>query len=591
MGNKIFTYLFLILPFCLFGQGFDKSKDQSDIIDYIIIRDLKKAKSIIDSKFLKSSDNHKKVVGYVYLSNIYNLEENIGEEVGSLLKAKEIANQSQKLEDRAYVNYGYSIFYMNSEKWDLGLDYFNKAVQDFNKLPNESGSIAYLYAKKIVNLKQKSNKTSSVKDFKERLEFAKKSNNPTLIATANVDVAYMYGEQYYATSNKKYLDSIFMYNKRDLPYIEQVENKELKKYLSSLHYIQQGADLMTINKYDESIQYFNKALEITKNAGVWKDMYLGHIYIGFACNYDYLNQWDLAEKYYLKSIDVTSSDGNYVMKKIVNTKYLASVYAYRKNYAKAYEFQVKATDLITKYSEKQKTKSAETIEILKTKERAETIKKLELEKKNEQQQRWLYLGLFIVSLIGIGFLVYLLKSRSKILQQEKSILESKNKEAELTLKFEKEEKQRLQLEQENLLLLQESMRKDAIADKIRLESKDKYLNEIKGQIKEVPSTIKSILKEEKAVDEEIIDIQSQINNIHPNFFKYLKEISIGKLSSLDFKYVTYIYLDMTNYQMSKLLNVDANTVRVNKYRLKQKIGLDKDADLRSFIQSIDEKFK
>ena len=91
------------------------------------------------------------------------------------------------------------------------------------------------------------------------------------------------------------------------------------------------------------------------------------------------------------------------------------------------------------------------------------------------------------------------------------------------------------------------------------------------------------------IDEEIIDIQSQINNIHPNFFKYLKEISVGKLSSLDFKYITYIYLDMSKYQISKLLNVDANTERVNKYRLKQKIGLEKDADLRSFIQNIDQK--
>jgi len=589
MFNKLILSLFLLLPFLAIGQGFDKSKDQSDIINNMIIRDLNKAKSIIDSKFLKSSDEHKKVIGYVYLSNIYNLEGNIAEEVGSLLKAKEIADQSNKLEDKAYVNFGYSIFYMNSEKWDLGLEYFNKTIEDLKKLPNENGTIAYLYAKKIVNLKQKSNKTSSVEDFKERLKYAKKSNNPTLIATAKVDVAYMYSEQYYTSGDKKYLDSIFMYNKIDLSYLEQTKNNELKKYLTSLHYIQQGADLMTINKYNESIQYFNKALEITKNAGVWKEMYLGHIYIGLACNYDYLNKWELAEKYFLKSIDVTSSEGSYVTKKIVNIKYLASVYAYRKDYAKAYEFQIKATDLITKYSEKQKNKSAETIEVLKTKERAETIKKLELEKKNEKQQRFLYLGLFLLSLIGIGFLIYLLKSRSKILLQEKRILESKNNETELILKLETEERLRLQLEQENLLLQQENIRKEAIADKIRLENKDKYLNEIKDQIAEAPSVIKKILKEEKNVDNDIVDIQSQINSIHPNFFKYIKEISTSKLSKLDLKYITYIYLDIDNHQVSKLLNIDINSVRVNKYRLKKKIGLDKDVELKSFIQSTDER--
>ena len=71
----------------------------------------------------------------------------------------------------------------------------------------------------------------------------------------------------------------------------------------------------------------------------------------------------------------------------------------------------------------------------------------------------MYFGLFVLSLIGIGFLAYLLKYRSRISRQEKSILESKNNETELTLKFETEEKQRLKLEQENLLLQQENMRK------------------------------------------------------------------------------------------------------------------------------------
>ena len=108
----------------------------------------------------------------------------------------------------------------------------------------------------------------------------------------------------------------------------------------------------------------------------------------------------------------------------------------------------------------------------------------------------MYFGLFVLSLIGIGFLAYLLKYRSRISRQEKSILESKNNETELTLKFETEEKHRLKLEQENLLLQQENMRKDAIADKIRLESKDKYLNEIKGHIKDSSSDVKNLIKEE-----------------------------------------------------------------------------------------------
>jgi len=62
-------------------------------------------------------------------------------------------------------------------------------------------------------------------------------------------------------------------------------------------------------------------------------------------------------------------------------------------------------------------------------------------------------------------------------------------------------------------------------------------------------------------DREFEDMQSVIKRIHLSFFKKLSELA-------------------------NPLKADPKTVRVTKYRLKQKMGLGKDEDLKIFIQNI-----
>jgi DNA-binding CsgD family transcriptional regulator len=43
---------------------------------------------------------------------------------------------------------------------------------------------------------------------------------------------------------------------------------------------------------------------------------------------------------------------------------------------------------------------------------------------------------------------------------------------------------------------------------------------------------------------------------------------------------------MDTTQISQLMNIEAKSVRMAKYRVKQKLGLDKDVDLNGFLQGI-----
>ena len=78
----------------------------------------------------------------------------------------------------------------------------------------------------------------------------------------------------------------------------------------------------------------------------------------------------------------------------------------------------------------------------------------------------------------------------------------------------------------------------------------------------------------------------QIQEIHPNFFKTLNERAVQQLSALDLRYCAYLYLGMDTKQIAHLLHVEPKSVRMTKYRLKQKLGLDSETVLVTYLKSI-----
>jgi hypothetical protein len=98
--------------------------------------------------------------------------------------------------------------------------------------------------------------------------------------------------------------------------------------------------------------------------------------------------------------------------------------------------------------------------------------------------------------------------------------------------------------------------------------------------------IQTILREEIGLDSDFEQAKSQIQQVHPDFFNLINEKAEKKLSLLDLKLCAYLYLKMDTTQISQLMNIEAKSVRMAKYRVKQKLGLDKGEDLNSFLQGI-----
>lgn len=181
-----------------------------------------------------------------------------------------------------------------------------------------------------------------------------------------------------------------------------------------------------------------------------------------------------------------------------------------------------------------------------------------------------FMLLTILCLLALGYMFYY---KYKLNKKQTQLLES--------------EKEKLKIENELSELKQQHIQKQILATSIQLEQKNKFFDELKENIKnDKEFNLNFYLKEEQFINNDLTNFNDIVKEVHPNFFKKLNEVAQSKLSNLDFKYAAFIYMNLNNSQIAEILRVDPKTVSVTKYRLKQKLGLGKDADLNDYIRKL-----
>ncbi|WP_236612667.1 helix-turn-helix transcriptional regulator [Elizabethkingia meningoseptica] len=165
-------------------------------------------------------------------------------------------------------------------------------------------------------------------------------------------------------------------------------------------------------------------------------------------------------------------------------------------------------------------------------------------------------------------------------------LNTEKHEAEMQVKLEREEQARLKAEQELLSLQQQKLQNEVLANQLHIQHKNEVLQQLKTKLTDTDINIHKVVKEENRVDNEFEKAKFRIQELHPDFFRNIGEKAKQKLTPLDMKYCAYIHLGMDTKQIATLLNVEPKSVRMAKYRLKKKFGLDEETDLDTFFQSI-----
>jgi DNA-binding CsgD family transcriptional regulator len=86
------------------------------------------------------------------------------------------------------------------------------------------------------------------------------------------------------------------------------------------------------------------------------------------------------------------------------------------------------------------------------------------------------------------------------------------------------------------------------------------------------------------VDDDFDKFKNNFNSIYPEFFEKLQQKANHTLTQLDLKYCGFILMKVTNKEMAMQMNVEPKSIRMARYRIKQKLQLSKEDDLDQFIQ-------
>lgn len=141
----------------------------------------------------------------------------------------------------------------------------------------------------------------------------------------------------------------------------------------------------------------------------------------------------------------------------------------------------------------------------------------------------------------------------------------------------------------------EQLQKELMAGVLQVEHKNELLRSLKEKLKAnlengaQEKLLERIINEEIRVDEDFGHVKLELTDIHPEFFALLQDKAVEKLSQLDLKYCAYMYMKLSSKQIALLLHVEPKSVRMAKYRIKQKLGLTKEEELDDFIQHANDK--
>ncbi|MFK8005540.1 MAG: hypothetical protein AB8H03_04180 [Saprospiraceae bacterium] len=199
--------------------------------------------------------------------------------------------------------------------------------------------------------------------------------------------------------------------------------------------------------------------------------------------------------------------------------------------------------------------------------------------------------------IALIFFVYLYwysnALRKTVLEKEKSKQQLLENEI-ILIKIENE--QQRQKEEVNFLEKEVLFKNKELTTSILLSSQhNEVLKKISNQLDDMLSSssnkksgiraIKKMIHASINFEDNWDDFKLHFEKVHPDFF-----IKLGNahpsLSQTDNKHCAYIRMKLNTKEIARLLGISATSVQMARFRLKKKMNLGKDIDLKTYIHNI-----
>lgn len=177
---------------------------------------------------------------------------------------------------------------------------------------------------------------------------------------------------------------------------------------------------------------------------------------------------------------------------------------------------------------------------------------------------FLILLLTVLTGAGICYIFYAKRRKAQLMNQQYLLkVESQNRE----------------LASHTLMLNEKNQTMDALLDYINKHE------EAEGLDKKSIVGLKAKIKVHLSMQNNWQIFKIQFEQVHPDFFSLLKQATPG-LSEGELRLCAYILTGMENKQIAQMLSLQANSIKMARYRIRKKIGLPPNASLEDYLRSI-----
>lgn len=597
------TLLFFFLLCYISVSGQDLLKGTLEVIKDIDQLNLKNQDSmslILLEKALKNPANGPDDLVYLYTYKSGLLLEKDSLKLGSKYvdlsleqasKSISPVSKAMALRARAYLN-----SYLNLP--DLVIKDSKDALKLLEELPQEY-ELKYFLNYLIYAIYSGWGDNDKMEDYIRACEDnARQSKNKNHLANVHIGYASVYLGRYRKTHIQSDLDSNYRHLEASYKLFEgypsQVSsNTVVVACINLANYLLEFSEAPIAERKAAAYKYLDTAEEELKNGRArfsrWINVY--GIKSDFALREGNI---PLAEQYLIQAINKLDSrrDNSLLQLEYNLYNHLSKLSEKKNDIQSALNYQRTAENILKKNFDHLQISNAQKLEVqYETEKKDQQLKLLGETAELRQRQNYLYGGLAILATLGLAFMFrsYHFKLRYSIEREKKLAKEKEDAEvnAEMQVKLEREEQARLKAEQELLELKHQQLQKEALANSLIIDHKNDMLKQIQSKLQDGnPRDIQRLLREETLLNTDFDDIKWQIQQLHPTFFSQLIEKANQKLTPLDLRYCAYLYLQMSTKQIAQVLHVEPQSVRMFKYRLKQKFGLSKESDLESFLQAV-----
>ncbi len=472
-----------------------------------------------------------------------------------------------KIKDSVGIAWAYeslAMVYKYKGAYDKAIAMYQEAAGIFEKI-NDSDNLAGCYYN-VADLYMDLKRYQLSKKYYLQAKIIIRETDELL----ETDINNSLGVMYYYTQK---LDSALLYYQMALDGYKKLGSKEGV----AIGYQNVGEVFVLKGLHKQGIKKLQKALKIYKELNYKKDII--SVYLSLAQSFKITKEMDSAFYYLNKAYNSAHS----LQSPHYKTKVLDSLYHYSllkkdtvtafKYYNKLIKFKdsvqlnetrLKVTELEEKYQNEKKQKRIEQLE-----------SKRKLDKAHFRILLISAFSLILLLLIGAYVIVQKRKKQKEIaeLELEKSRIRSQSLAEQLELKNKQLTTHALNMMQKNKLLT-------AFGNNITDISREAE-GGTKTKLKRLKMEVNHLLDSDKDWD----TFKIYFEQINKDFLKKLKEIN-PDLTQTDIRLATLLKLNMTNKEIGSILNITHQSVKNAQYRLKSKLSLDGDMDVRDFVSTL-----